>query len=151
MKLLGIEKRWLQATFDGFAPPTESDEPGLLGVRDGEVDHVKAFESLNARGTVLAKAGLHFAVAMAGLAPLWSGQRFASIDQLSIAERVRLLDAMSEHRLTLVKELTWLLKVQASMSLLGNEEVRGRSAYDRNRDSGTPVRLRRKGEKREVA
>lgn len=151
MKLLDVEKRWLEATFDGFAPPGHTDEPGLLGIRPGEVDHVAAFEALNAQGTLVAKAGLHFAVAMAGLAPLWLGQKFASIDQLSIEERVRLLDAMSEHRLTLVKEMTWLLKVQASMSILGNKEVRSRSAYDRNRSSGTPVRLRRKSPQREVA
>jgi len=151
VRLSLIEKRWLNATFDGFAPPAQVGPEGHLVPRPDEADHVANFQRLNARATPLAKLGLHVALAMAGTAPLWGAGKLQTIEAMPLEDRVALLERMSEHTNPVIRDLTWLLKVQASMSLMGTKSLRSRSRYDAGKSEGTPVRLRRKGDVREVA
>lgn len=146
MKLTRWERRWLVALFEGFAPPDARghDGEGGMAPKPSEVDHVGGFELLNGKGTLLAQVGLRFAVVLLGTSPAWSGKRLAGFDRLSRDERVALLEEMGAHPLVIVRELTWLMKVQASMTLFGNPEIRRRSGYDRGRDRGMPVQIRMK-------
>ncbi len=156
MRLTKIERRWLRALYEGFAPPAErgytADGEGLAP-KPGEVDHAAAFERLNGHASPLAQLGLRAAVWLLGSAPLWTRRRLAGIDGLPVEERVALLEDLARHRSALVRELTWLMKVQASMSLFGNAEIRRRSRYDEGREEGMPVRLKalRRGKLVEVA
>ncbi len=145
MRLTTIERKWLAALCDGFAPPTDSgvtaDGEGLAP-RPGEVDCIAGFERLNGSASPLAQVGLRFAVLLLGSAPVWARRQLRGMDALPVEERTALLEDLAQHRLTLVRELTWLLKVQASMSLFGHPSIRKRSRYDEGREEGTPVRLK---------
>ncbi len=149
MRLSWIERRWMHAIFEGFAPPADesSADDRVLTPRPGEVDYVGGFLEANEHASPIAKVGMRFACALVGTSPIWTGKAAKGIDRLSANERAELLDALSEHRLGLVRELTWLMKVQASMTLFGTKSIRARSGYDRNREGQTPVRLRLVGSK----
>ena len=73
--------------------------------------------------------------------------------QVTQVARVALLEELMEHPFALVKELSWLMKVQAAMTLFGTPSIRARSGYDRGREEKMPVRLRVKkdGSMKEVA
>lgn len=145
MRLTTIERKWLVALYEGFAPPAEAgrtaDGQGLAP-KPGEVDHVAGFERLNGPASPLAQVGLRFAVLLLGSAPVWARRQLRGIDALATEDRVALLEELTRHRSTLVRELTWLMKVQASMSLFGQPSIRARSRYDEGREEGMPVRLR---------
>lgn len=140
MRLTQIEKRWLEALFDGFAPATDDAE--RLAPRAGEVDPAAVFERLNGFGGLKVRVGVRLALAFLASAPIWESRRLAFIDALDTEERTALLEALSDHPLQLVQELTLLMKVQTAMALLGAPEVRARSRYDHQRAEQTPVRLR---------
>lgn len=146
MKLTRLERRWLVALFEGFSPPDARGHDGHGGMapKPGEVDHVAGFEHLNGEGTLLAQVGLRFAVVLLGTAPIWTGRALKGVDQLSQEDRTELLQAMTTHRAMLVRELTWLVKVQSSMTLFGHPDIRRRSGYDRGREQGMPVQIRLK-------
>lgn len=146
MKLTRWERRWLVALFEGFSPPDPRghDGEGGMAPKPGEVDHVGGFELLNGEGTLLAQVGLRFAVVLLGTSPMWSGKAMKGFDRLGRDERVALLEEMGAHKSALVRELTWLMKVQASMTLFGNPAIRTRSGYDRGREQGMPVQIRLK-------
>ncbi len=146
MKLTRWERRWLVALFEGFSPPDARghDGEGGMAPKPNEVDHVDGFQKLNGEGTVLAQAGLRFAVVLLGTSPMWSGKGLKGFDALPQPEREELLREMTTHKLTLVRELTWLIKVQASMTLFGHPDIRKRSGYDRGRSDGMPVQIRLK-------
>jgi hypothetical protein len=91
-----------------------------------------------AAGTRLARIGLFLGVWMAWLAPVWMTLRLRTLGSLAPAERATILNAMSRHRSYAVRELTLLLKIVASMALLGVPSVRARSGYDRE---DAPVRI----------
>lgn len=141
MRLTSWEKRWLQAIMEGFAPPTSTVG---LAPQPGEVDYARAFEELNAHASPVAQAGLRAAIHLLGTAPMWTATKAATMDQLPVEERTALLSRLVSHPQLLVRELTWLLKVQGSMALLGTPSIRARSGYDRGRAEKTPVRLRTK-------
>ena len=115
-----------------------------MAPKPGEVDHVGGFEHLNGEGTLLARVGLRFAVVLLGTSPVWSGKGLKGFDALSSEERIELLKEMTAHKNALVRELTWLMKVQSSMTLFGNPDIRRRSGYDRGREKGMPVQIRLK-------
>ena len=143
MKLTNPERRWLTAILEGFAPPGSGDEAHLAPER-GEVDYIGTFEELNGAGGPKVRYGVRAAVLLVASAPVWLRRRAAFIDRLTTAERVALLEDLSEHPLQIVRELTLLMKMQASMALLREPTLRARSGYDHDREAGTPVRLRRK-------
>lgn len=148
MQLTRWEKRWLTAIFEGFAPPAASTsaDVGLLQPRPDEVDWAGAFVQLNEGGSPIAQGGLRAAIHLIGTSPAWMGAGAATMDALPVEARAALLDKLAQHPLRLVRELTWLMKVQASMALFGTPSVRARSGYDRARADKTPVRLRTKRE-----
>ena len=142
MRLTWWEKRWLEAIFEGFAPPRADAAEGLLTPEPGEVDHVGRFAEMNEHASPIAKLGMHVAVHLVGLAPVWTGTKLAGFDRLDEEARVALLEELMEHPFALVKELSWLMKVQAAMTLFGTPSIRARSGYDRGREEKMPVRLR---------
>ncbi|MCA9614990.1 MAG: hypothetical protein KC586_19675 [Myxococcales bacterium] len=149
MRLTPWEKRWFEAIMEGFAPPTS--DVGLAP-QPGEVDYARAFEELNGHASPIAQAGLRAAIHLIGTSPTWTGTKAATIDQLPIPERTALIEKLVAHPQLLVRELTWLIKVQGSMALFGTASIRARSNYDRQRADKTPVRLRTKSAARtEVA
>ncbi|MBX3247637.1 MAG: hypothetical protein KF901_10710 [Myxococcales bacterium] len=148
MQLTPWEKRWLTAIFEGFAPPASAADADArrLQPRPGEVDWAGAFVQLNEGGSPIAQAGLRAAIHLIGTSPAWMGAGAASMEGLAVEARAALLERLAQHPLRLVRELTWLMKVQASMALFGTPSVRARSGYDRDRAEKTPVRLRTKRE-----
>ena len=143
MKLTDIERRWLEAIMEGFAPPGSGDAEHLAP-EVGEADYVGTFEELNGCGGPKVRYGIRAAMMLVASSPLWARYRPTFIDGLNTAERVALLEDLLEHPLQIVRELTLLMKVQTSMALLREPSIRARSGYDVKREAGTPVRLRRK-------
>jgi hypothetical protein len=126
--LWAFERRWVHAVLEAFAPP---DAEGLAP-RAGEVDFVSAFERMVRSCTWQAALGTRLALWMAALAPLWMGGRLCSVVRLRMKGRTSLVRALLGHRSFVVRELTTLLKMAASLALLGNAHVRARSGYDRD-------------------
>ena len=143
MKLTNIERRWLEAIMQGFAPPGSGDADHLAP-EHGEADYVGTFELLNGAGGPKVRYGIRAAVMLVASSPLWTQFRPTFIDGLDEGERIALLEDLLEHPLQIVRELTLLMKVQTSMALLREPTIRARSQYDAGRSEGTPVRLRLK-------
>src|SRR4051794_12412057 len=104
---------------EGFAPGS------------GRVEWASTFETMFAAATPLSRIGLRLGILLAWLSPIWLGRRLRTLGGVAPSERAEILAAMLRHRLYLVRELTLLLKIVASMALLGTPEVRARSNYDR--------------------
>lgn len=143
MKLTDIERRWLEAIMEGFAPPGSGDADHLAP-EPGEADYVGTFEEMNGAGGPKVRYGVRAAAFLIASSPIWAQLRPTFIDGLSAAERIALLEDLLEHPLQIVRELTLLMKVQTSMALLREPTIRARSRYDVGRSEGTPVRLRLK-------
>ena len=120
------ELRWAKHLLAAFAP---SGGPGLAPLA-GEVDYETAFVRMRRHATPLAALGLRVALWMAALAPLWLWGRLATVSKLAIPRRSELLRQLLAHRTFAVRELTLLLKLAATMALLGTPSVRARSGYD---------------------
>ena len=120
------ERRWAKQLLGAFAP---SGGPGLAPL-PGEVDYESAFVRMRRHATPLAALGLRVALWMAALAPLWLWGRLATVSKLAIERRSELLRQLLSHRTFAVRELTLLLKLAATMALLGTPSVRARSGYD---------------------
>src|SRR5690349_23160067 len=80
--------------------------------------------------TPLAAIGMRAALWMAALAPLWLWGRLSTVSKLANERRSELLRQLLSHRAFAVRELTLLLKLAATMALLGTPSVRARSGYD---------------------
>jgi hypothetical protein len=141
MKLTALERRWVEGIMEGFAPPGSGDADHL-GPEQGEADYAGTFEELNGCGGPKVAYGVRAAAMLIATSPIWAKAKPALIHQLTTAERVALLEDLLGHRLQIVRELTLLMKVQASMALLREPTIRARSGYDDDRAKGTPVRLR---------
>ncbi|MEM9070995.1 MAG: hypothetical protein AAGE52_20965 [Myxococcota bacterium] len=154
MRLTRWERKWFAAVVESFAPAREEGRSGEgLAPKPGEVDYASDFERLNRHATVLAQVGLRFGIALVGLSPAWTGKGLRGLDALGPEQRAELVDSLTRHPNALVREMTWLMKVQASMSLFGEKSIRARSRYDEGRDEGMPVRIKvlRQGKLVEVA
>jgi hypothetical protein len=143
MKLLGFERRWAEGVLGGFAPPMPEGEatPGLLTPRPGEVDYAGVFERYVGAGNALSAVGVRLIFWLAALSPFWMSFRFTSLDRVSPQERVRYVDRLVHHKFKLISELMLLIKLAASMALLGVGSVRARSNYDR-RPKKQPARAK---------
>lgn len=150
MKVTKREAAWLDALGSAFAPEGKLRD-GHLVPKPGEVDYVGTFCTLNAPAGPKVRYGIRAALGLLALSPVWHKRRLASIDALTPEERTELLEELSRHPLQLVRELTLLMKVQSAMALLGTASLRSRSGYDSARSEGTPIRLRRKVNVKEVA
>lgn len=129
MKLFRFEERWVEAVLSGFSSPSG----GGLVLEENEVDFLDGFTRMNAPATKMASFGARAAIWLVALAPLWSLWSLRGVLRRTADERVELMTRMLEHRLWVVRELTLLLKVQASMAMMGTASVRLRSGYDRRR------------------
>lgn len=127
MKLTSIERRWAQATLEGFAPT--STREGLVP-REGEVDYLHALARMARASTPRARIGLRFAFVMVAFAPIWTFTAFATMAGLPTERRAALLARLLDSSIFLVRELTLLLKLQAAFALMATPSVRARSGYD---------------------
>lgn len=118
--------KWASELLAGFSPPSELGLAPLAG----EVDYASVFLLLVRGSTRLAALGLLLGVWLAALAPIWHWRRLATISKLSPAQRATLLAELLRHPWFAVRELTLLLKLGASLALLGSKSVRARSGYD---------------------
>jgi len=120
------ERRWVTQLLGAFAP---SGGPGLSPLPN-EVDYENAFRRMLRQATPIAAIGMRLALWMAAFAPLWLWGRLTTVSKLAIEHRVELLCQLLAHRAFAVRELTLLLKLAATMALLGTPAVRARSGYD---------------------
>lgn len=120
-----FERRWVFAVLEAFAPV---GGPGLAP-REGEVDWVRAFTRMRESCTPRAQFGVRLALWMVALAPLWMCGRFATMAGIPVADRAIILDRLLEHRIFAVRELTMLIKIGASLGLIGTVSVRKRSGW----------------------
>ena len=124
--MMGFERRWARHLLAAFAP---GEGPGLAPL-PGEVDYVATFARMYREATPLAALGLRLALWIAALAPLWLWGKLATISKVAVERRPQLLRELLVHRAFAVRELSLLLKLTASMALLGTPSVRARSGYD---------------------
>jgi len=124
--MLFWEKRWLLAVLEGFAP----DDGGKLALNQLGIDYLGAFRVIRRASTPRAALGLHLALWIAALAPLWLERRWCSIASLGIEARAALLQRLLCHRSYIVRELTTLLKLVACMAMFGIDAIQLRSGFD---------------------
>ncbi len=82
--------------------------------------------------------GLHAAVWLVALSPVWMLGRPQTIDEVPAETRTELIAKMVSHRLFFVRGLATLLKLATSLALMRSPAVRARTRYDRV--PATPVR-----------
>lgn len=155
MPLLAFERRQAQAILEAYAPPRAVDassdaeragEPAgdelkesgerpvrLLAPRVGEVDYLRSVHRMMEASTGMARLGIHLGLFIAMWSPLWMLGRLRTMKSLPIDERSDIIGKLLRHRVFFVRELMLLLKIGASMALLGTPSVRARSNYDRKR------------------
>lgn len=121
-----LEERWADAALRAFLEPGNH---GLIAAPD-EVDYLACMRRMRAQSTRLAALGLRIAVWMVALAPMWMWHRLTPLHRLPPTDRSALMRELLSHRAFVVRELALLLKLAASIALLGTESVRARSAYD---------------------
>lgn len=120
-----FERRWIEAILPSFLPAE-----GPLAPREAEVDWHTAIETMAAHATRLAALGLHAALWLAALAPVWMLGRAQTIDEVSPELRTALLDRMLTHRAYAIRGPATLLKVNAALALMRSQTFRARTHYD---------------------
>lgn len=135
MKLFAFERRWVPAVMGAFAPP---ENPGF-SPREGEVDYLHAFVSMADWSTPLARFGLRAALWVVALSPVLLFFRFRTFGSMSVAERTEALSRLLAHRVYMVRELCFYLKLTTCMALFAHPEARARTGYDRLRSAVTPT------------
>jgi hypothetical protein len=124
--LTAFERRWAVDLLSAFAP-----EGGRgLSPLPGEVDYLAMFDRMSRGATRLAALGLRAALWIVAFAPLWQRGKLQTLSASSMQARAGVLATLLVHRNFIVRELTLLLKLCASMALFASQSVRARSAYD---------------------
>jgi hypothetical protein len=121
-----FERRWAVDLLSAFAPTGSTG----LSPLEAEVDYLAVIETMRRRATRLAALGLRAAIWLLALAPIWHRRSLRTISALPASARASLLSELLVHRAFVVRELSLLLKLCASMALLGTRSVRARSGYD---------------------
>jgi hypothetical protein len=134
--MTSFEERWADLTLRAFLDPSS----GGLNASPSEVDYVECLRHMRASSTPAAALGLRVAVWLVAWAPFWLWGRVSTIAALDESQRTRLLRELVMHQSFVVRELMMLLKLTASIALLGVASVRARSGYDSHRR--TPPRAR---------
>ena len=152
MSLLFFERRQAQAILEAYAPPraaepelpastgsSEVAESGeravrILSPRPGEVDYLRSVLRMMEASTGMARLGIHLGLFIAMWSPLWLCGRWRTMAGIPIDERSEIIGRLLRHEVFFVRELMLLLKIGASMALLGTASVRARSNYDRKRE-----------------
>jgi hypothetical protein len=119
---------------EGFAPPQNAG----LSPRDATPDWARTIDLMMDAGTPLAMFGLYAAFFIALVAPIFTIGTPKLMTGLDVQARSEVLDAMLKSKIFFVRELSMLLKIAASMALLGCEPIRAQSHYD----DATPERRR---------
>lgn len=133
MSFLAFERRWIDAIMSGFLSSN-----GEITVRDGEVDHLAAIELMAEGSNAKAVLGLHVAVWLVALSPVWMLGRAQTIDEVPAETRTELIAKLVSHRLFVVRGFATLLKLATTLALMRSPAVRARTRYDRV--PATPVR-----------
>lgn len=128
MKLLNVERRFVQAILEGYAPSNSRE--GLVPL-EGEVDYVQAFSLVADGSTDRARIGVRAGLWIIALAPIWLGVAFRTMAGLPVEKRAAILDRMLGSNVFIVRELALLIKISAAFALMGTASVRARSNYDR--------------------
>ncbi len=129
-----LEERWADAALRAFLDPTSD---GLTAARH-EVDYMMCLRRMRRASTKPAAFGLRFAVWLVALAPFWLWGNLSTVLSLPLPRRTALIQQLLTHRLFVVRELMLLLKLTASIALLGAPSVRARSRYDAVSTATTP-------------
>ena len=74
---------------------------------------------LGACALALSAIGVRLVFWLAALSPFWMSFRFTALDGVTPEERVRYVDRLVHHKFKLISELMLLIKLAASMALLG--------------------------------
>lgn len=134
-----FEERWAVSALEGFAPPRESG----FSPEEGQVDYSATFRCMLGGASPRARLALRVGVWMLALSPLWLGfgrrtlrslPLLASpplLSSLSLRQRSRIFGRLLRHRFYLVRELTLIFKVIASMAIFQVAELRARAGYER--------------------
>lgn len=138
LPLTRLEIFWARLVLPSFA----GSEAGFT-VREGEVDYLAGLARFMGAASEKAKLGIRLAFFLAVTTPFWIGGRVRGFASLSATERSELLDAMSRHRVFLVRELCLLLKLIACMAIFRAPSTRARTGYDRDEPATLPARPRR--------
>ena len=125
----------LETFWAGLVLPSFAGTDTGFTVGEGEVDYLAGLARFMGSASEKAKLGIRFAFFLAVTTPVWIGGRFRGFASLSREERSEHLDAMSRHRIFLVRELCLLLKLIACMAIFRVPSTRARTGYD-----GDPVR-----------
>lgn len=160
MSLMSFERRQAQAILEAYAPPRASQQGDVTGApsdedagdavkrsgertvrvlapRVGEVDYLRSVLRMMEASTGMARLGIHLGLFIAMWSPLWLCGRLRTMAGIPIEQRTEIMGRLLRHETFFVRELMLLLKIGASMALLGTASVRARSHYDRKRE---PVR-----------
>lgn len=137
-----LEERWADAALRAFLEPNnQGTSPTTLTTAPHEVDYLVCLRRMRAASTTKAAFGLRIAVWLVALAPLWLWGKLATIQGVPLSQRTSLVGELLTHRFFVVRELMLLLKLTASIALLGTPSVRARSRYDSVTRSKPKTRL----------
>jgi hypothetical protein len=132
----------LEVFWAGLVLPSFAGSGAGFTVREGEVDYLAGLARFMGSASEKAKLGIRFAFFLAVTTPVWIGGRLRGFASLSPEERSEHLDAMSRHRIFLVRELCLLLKLIACMAIFRAPTTRERTGYDGD-PAREPARTRR--------
>lgn len=121
--MLAFEKRWAGAILVAFAPVGESP----FGPEDAP--YLQTLERMISASNWRARAGLRLGLWLVTFAPLWLLGRLRLLPSLPLLERTALLDRLLSHSNFEARELTLLLKIAASLTVMGLPALRARSGY----------------------
>ncbi len=124
--MFAFERHWALCTLEGFAP----DGPKGLAPRGERIEWMAAWDLMNGAGTSKGRLGTRLALWFIAFAPIWMFYSFHTIAGLPKERRAVVLDRMLTSKIWLFRELTLLVKLVASMALLGNAKMRAASGYD---------------------
>lgn len=133
----------LETFWAGLVLPSFAGTNVGFTVKDDEVDYLAGLARFMGSASEKAKLGIRFAFFLAVTTPVWIGGRFRGFASLSREERSEHLDAMSRHRIFLVRELCLLLKLIACMAIFRVPSTRARTGYDGDPARELPSRSRR--------
>lgn len=133
----------LEVFWAGLVLPSFAGSDAGFTVREGEVDYLAGLARFMGSASEKAKLGIRFAFFLAVTTPVWVGGRLRGFASLSPAERSEHLDAMSRHRVFLVRELCLLLKLIACMAIFRAPTTRERTGYDGDERESRAARPRR--------
>lgn len=133
----------LEVFWAGLVLPSFAGSDAGFTVREGEVDYLAGLARFMGSASEKAKLGIRFAFFLAVTTPVWVGGRLRGFASLSPTERSEHLDAMSRHRIFLVRELCLLLKLIACMAIFRAPSTRARTGYDGDELASRAARPRR--------